>query len=122
MARARHVLKRKRGSKTIPVLRAAGLSLTLAGGASAATGGPEGDMLTHSAAVGHEITLREEEVFDVSLATFYVFGKESEAGKRLAWGCGGCVFAGEAGSENNTYSPPAPRPIGPAHKPVRKKP
>jgi hypothetical protein len=124
MLRARQVLKRKRRSKAVPALGAAGLSLTLASGASAATGGPVGDMLTHSTAAGHEITLREEEVTDVSLATFYVFDKESGAGKRLAWGCGGCVFAcaaGQAGSESNTYSPPAPGPIRPPHKPIRNK-
>jgi hypothetical protein len=124
MSRARQVLKRKRRGKAIPALGAAGLSLTLASAASAATGGPLGEMLTHGTAVGHEITLREEEVTDVSLATFYVFDKESGTGKRLAWGCGGCVFAcaaGQAGSESNTYSRPAPGPIRPAHRPVRNK-
>jgi hypothetical protein len=100
MSRARQVLKRKRGSKAIPVLGAAGLSLTLASGASAAT---VGDMLTHTSAVGHEITLTEEEVADVSLATFYVFDKEAIGASRsrlkLAGmgGCGGCAGCGGVG-------------------------
>jgi hypothetical protein len=72
------------------VLGAAGLSLSLAGGASAATGAPV-DALTHNAVVTHEITLGEEEIADVSLATFYVFDKEnaepSRHGLRLACGC-----------------------------------
>ena len=51
--------------KVVPVLGAAGLSLSLAGGASAATGGPAADMLTRNTGVTHEITLREEEVSDV---------------------------------------------------------
>ena len=46
---------------------AAGLSLSLASGASAATVGP----------AAHEITLGEEEISDVTLATFYVFDKEN---------------------------------------------
>jgi hypothetical protein len=44
-----------------PVLGAAGLSLSLAGGASAA-GAQVADALTHKAVVSHEITLGEEEI------------------------------------------------------------
>ena len=72
--------------KVVPVLGAAGLSLSLAGGASAA-GGQVADVLTHKAVVSHEITLGEEQIADVSLATFYVFDKENagpSAGVRLA--------------------------------------
>ena len=47
----------------MPLLGAAGLSLSLASGAPAATVGP----------AAHETTLGEEEISDVSLATFYVF-------------------------------------------------
>ncbi len=53
----------------MPVLGAAGLSLSLASGASAAIGEPATDMLTPTG-VSHEITLCEEEISDVSLATF----------------------------------------------------
>ena len=52
------------------------MSLSLASGTSAATETPVVDVLTQSAGAGHEITLRDEEIADVSLATFYVFNKE----------------------------------------------
>ena len=57
-------------------------------------------MLTQNAGVSHQITLCEEEIFDVSLATFHVFDKENAGtfrrGVRFAGGgccsvgCGGC--------------------------------
>ena len=97
MLRAKQAPKRKRRSKLVPVLGAAGLSLSLAGGASAATGAPVADALTHNGVVSHEITLGEEEIADVSLATFYVFDKENAgasklSGEKVAWwrGCRGC--------------------------------
>jgi hypothetical protein len=94
MSRAKRVLKRKRGSKAIPVLGAAGLSLTLASGASAATSSPVHGVLTQRTAAVHEITLCEEEIADVSLATFYVFDKEAagttRSGVKLAGACGAC--------------------------------
>ena len=62
--------KRKRRSKTIPALGAAGLSLTLASEASLAATAPAFDTMTRKAGVNHEIILREDEIFDVSLATF----------------------------------------------------
>jgi hypothetical protein len=113
--------KRKRRSKAVPALGAAGLSLALASEASLAATAPALDTMTRNSGVSHEISIREEEIFDVSLATFYVLNKDSGAGKRVAWGGCSCVFAGQAASENNTYSPPAPHPIWSAHKPVRKK-
>ena len=61
----------------MPVLGAAGLSLSLASGASAASGGAAAEVLTRNTGVTQEITLREEEICDVSLATFYVFDKDS---------------------------------------------
>jgi hypothetical protein len=105
MSRAKQASKRKRGSKAIPVLGAAGLSLTLASGPSAAMSGLVDDVLTQSTTTGHQITLREEEVADVSLATFYVFDKENagpvRTGGRLAMGacgaCGGCAGCGGVG-------------------------
>ena len=95
--------KRKRSIKTVPVLGAAGLSLSLASGAAAATGGSVPDMRMRNTAVSHEITLCEEEISDVSLATLYVFDREGGAtsprGVRLAMGgcggCGGCPCAGK---------------------------
>jgi hypothetical protein len=96
MARTKHVSKRKRGTKAIPVLGAAGL-LSLAGGASASTGGQVADTQAQNISPNYQITLGEEEMSDVSLSTFYVFDKEKAAdeagsGVKVAWrgcGCGG---------------------------------
>ena len=95
MSHAKQASKRKRRSKALPVLGAAGLSLSLASGASAVTSGPAADMPTRNTGASHEITLGEEEISDVSLATFYVFDKEnagtSRPGVQLArGGCHGC--------------------------------
>jgi hypothetical protein len=102
------------------MLGAAGLSLTLASGVSAAANEPARDTSARNAAVNREITLREAEISDVSLATFHVFDKESEAGKRLACGCGGgcCLFARAPSSTfgNDAYSTPPPRQTGRGHK------
>ena len=74
----------------------AGMSLSLAGGASAATAVPVGDHQLSNALTNPQITLGEEEIADVSLSTFYVFDKENAAkpqlGDKVAWGCrcGGC--------------------------------
>jgi hypothetical protein len=68
--------KRKRSINAVPVLSAAGLSTSLASGASAAIGRPAADLLTPKTGMSHEITLCEEEISDVSLGTFYVFDKE----------------------------------------------
>ena len=73
--------------KLAPTLGAAGLSLSLAGGVSAAGATPTADVQTQNTKVSHEITLYEEEISDVSLGTFYAFGNEnirkSRGGVRL---------------------------------------
>ena len=117
MSHATQGSKRKRRSKALPLLGAAGLSLSLASGASAAAA----DMLTRNTGVSHEITLREEEVSDVSLATFYAVNKEN-AGTfrpriRFAGGCyGACgtsfYEASTLGSDANLPQ----RSIKPAHR------
>jgi hypothetical protein len=110
----------------------AGLSLTLASEATFAAPAPALDTLTRKAGVSHEIILREEEISDVSLATFYVFDKEGggtfRGGGRLMKVTGCCEFACLAGqaAESNAYSspvysPPVPRPIRPARRSIRKK-
>ena len=90
MPQAKKPSKRKHRACAVPLLGAAGLSLSLASGASAATVGP----------AAHEITLGEEEISDVSLATFYVFDKENRTitpGLQLVHGgCGGCQRLPEA--------------------------
>ena len=108
---------RKRSINAVPVLSAAGLSLSLASGASAAIGRPAADMPTPKTGISQEITLCEEEISDVSLATFYVFDNENAGTFRrrikLAQG-GGCGCGGCGGGEGcascavSTYSGAAP--------------
>ncbi len=88
MSRTKDTAQRKYRSKALPVLGAAGLSLSLATSASAAIGDMNPDT------VSQQVMLYEEEIADVSLATFHVFDKE-RAGihrplARLAMGVGGC--------------------------------
>src|SRR6476661_2359691 len=108
MSRAKQVSKRKSRACAVPLLGAAGLSLSLASGAPASTGGPPTGIPTQNTGVSHEITFGEEEISDVSLATFYLFDKENprtfSPGVRLAGhgggGCGGgggCARAGGGG-------------------------
>src|ERR1700730_18435562 len=90
--------KRKRVAKAVPALGAAGLTFSLVGGASASAV-PTTDVPSKpNIAPSHEITLGEEEISDVSLATFYVFDKENTGTLRglvqEARGCGGCRGGG----------------------------
>ena len=73
MSHAKRVSMRKRRGKAMPVLGAAGL-LALASGASAEA---PVDASMPSAGVSRQVFLGEEEISDVSLATFYVFDKEN---------------------------------------------
>jgi hypothetical protein len=119
MSGTKQASKRKRRSKIAPALGAAGLSLSLAGGVSAATGPQAADALTRNTIVSHEIMLGEEEIADISLATFYVFDKENteptEHGVRLVCGCWtGTYYT----SGNDAYALP-PRPLGHATAPKR---
>ena len=90
MLHAKQASKRKRRSKAVPILGAAGL-LSLASGAVAQAAGPAANLPMRTVEPSHELTLSEEEVFDVSLATFYVFDRENTPGFQLVrGGCGGC--------------------------------
>ena len=83
---------RKRKSQAVPVLSAAGL-LALTGGATAQMIGHRIDLPTRGTDARNELMLSDEEVSDVSLATFYVFDKE-RAGPpafTLARACGRCA-------------------------------
>jgi hypothetical protein len=95
MAQAKQSSKRKRRNTALPVLGAAGISLAMAGGASATP--PAANVSSQD--TGPRFTLGEEEIADVSLATFYVFDKENEsqlgqdlilAAGRCGRGCGRC--------------------------------
>src|SRR6266403_988211 len=99
MPRAKQASKRKRVTKAVPVLGAAGLTFSLVGGASAAVTPTTDAPRTPNIAPGHEFSLTEEEISDVSLATFYVFDKENTGSLRGfvqeargcgCRGCGGC--------------------------------
>jgi hypothetical protein len=133
MSQSRPASKRKRRRRAAPLLGAAGLSLSLAGGAAAAIGEPPAEMTARNAPVTQEVTLAEEEISGTSLATFHVFDRENAAETRrgpqlamAAGGCAGCAGCGGCGGcwtgtyytspvfGNGGYDPPHPV------KPVRK--
>src|ERR1700731_5393572 len=72
MARAKPA---KRNKIALPAWGAAGMSLAMAGGASAAVA-PTANVPSQGPSLTPITTLGESEVSDVSLATFYVFDKE----------------------------------------------
>ena len=74
MSHSKPASTRKRIRKAVPLLGAAGLSLSLAGGVSAAA--PTADIQTQSSEVSQEITFYDEEISDVGLGTFSTFDKE----------------------------------------------
>ena len=95
MAYAKQPAKRKRRKTALPMLGAAGVSLTMAGGASAAVA-PTANGPLHDPAPPPVFVLDEEEISDVSLATFYVFDRENQSlgeriqlAQRCGRGCGG---------------------------------
>jgi hypothetical protein len=99
MARSKPGLKQKRRRTTLPAMGAAGLSLALAGGASATTNGTGADTQSRDNTRHHEIIIGDEELADVSLLTFHVFDKENDlsfvGNVRVArCGCGGCRGCG----------------------------
>jgi hypothetical protein len=73
MAQAKRAFKRKRRKTALPLISAAGASLAVTGGASATV--PAANESHHD--TGPQFILAEEEIADVSLATFYVFDKEN---------------------------------------------
>jgi hypothetical protein len=99
MAHSKQASKRKRRRIALPVLGAAGASLAMAGGASATV--PIANVPSQDN-TPLPITLFEEEIFDVNLATFYVFDRENAdtsllVEKVAARGCGGCAARGCGG-------------------------
>jgi hypothetical protein len=94
---ARQKQSSKRIKAALPALGAAGLTFSMVGGAAAATVPANDATQPTNYSPNHQITLGEEEIADVSLATFYVFDKENTATAKdgniqLARGCGcrGC--------------------------------
>ena len=96
MARVKQASKAKRVTKAaVPALGAAGLTFSLAGGASASTVPAADAQQTTNLSPTQALTLGEEEIADVSLATFHLFDKENAGGVQVAWrGCGGCRGCG----------------------------
>ena len=76
--------KSKRRSKALPALGFAGVSLSMASGACASTDEASANAPPTSQSQNHEIFLGEEELSDVSLATFYVFDRENAGPPPLA--------------------------------------
>ena len=118
MAQAKRASKGKRPSKAVSVLGIAGMSLAASTGGSAAdmplaplsapTAGSVADILWQNTASFQVPTLDEEEISDVSLATFSLFDTDlgnSRSGMQLAafrgcgcgHGCGGGGFRGCGG-------------------------
>ena len=98
---ARQKQSSKRMKAALPALGAAGLTFSMVGGASAAAVPANDATQTTNYTPNHQVTLGEEEIADVSLATFYVFDKEGTAAAKdvqLARGCGrGCGGRGCGG-------------------------
>src|SRR3954469_3249426 len=107
MARAKQASRRSR-SKALPMWGAAGMSLAMASGASAAVvPGEKAPSQTRLPVV----TLGEEELSDVTLSKFFVYDREATASSKLGLqfaqrcgggrgcggGCRGCGGAGRCG-------------------------
>ena len=93
MARAKQVAKRNRRKIALPAWGAAGMSLAMAGGASAGVA-PAADTSSKHNALPSVVTLGEEELSDVSLSTFFVFDREAmiptSLGEKVAQRCSRC--------------------------------
>jgi hypothetical protein len=93
MSRVKQASKRKRLIKAagVPALGAVGLGLSLVGSASALATADLPQSLNTTP--NQRFVLDEEEMADVSLATFHVFDKENgtRGFTKVAYGCGGCA-------------------------------
>ena len=93
MPRVKQASKQKRITKAAaPALGAAGLTFSVVGGASASAMPTTDVTPIQNYLPTQAVTLGDEEMADVSLATFHLFDKENAgAGVQVAWrGCGGC--------------------------------
>jgi hypothetical protein len=100
MPRVKQASKQKRRNKGASgkVVGAAGLSLSLVGGASASTMPTPDIPRSDKTSPNQRFVLGEEEMADVSLATFHLFDRENVgSGIQLARGCGGCGCRGCGG-------------------------
>ena len=97
MPRVKQASKQKRTTKAaaVTMLGAAGLSLSLMGSASASTMPTAYLPQSDNTSPNHRFVLGEEEMVDVSLATFHLFDRENVgSGVQLTYrgyrGCRGC--------------------------------
>jgi hypothetical protein len=93
MPRVKQASKQKCTTKAaaLKVLGAAGLGLSLVGSASASTMPTASIPQSDNTSPNQRFVLGEEEMADVSLATFHLFDRENfGSGVQLARGCGGC--------------------------------
>src|SRR5215470_5764899 len=102
MRRVKQASTQKRTTKAaaVKVLGAAGLGLSLVGGASASTMPAAGIPQSDNTSPNQRFVLGEEEMTDVSLATFHLFDRENlGSGVQVArgCGCGGCHGGGGCG-------------------------
>ena len=118
MSQAKVALNKDRRRKGLPVLGAAGLSLWLGGGAPAVANVGTTDMPSGLDAVDLAQPLREEEITDINLSTFYISDRERTPPLFPRIAAGPCV-ACAASSEQPAYSGPITRMSPPARKPTR---
>src|SRR5215472_8898801 len=93
MPRVKQASKPKRTTKAaaVRVLGAAGVGLSLVGSASASTMPTASIPQSDNTSPNYRFVLSEEEMTDVTLATFHLFDRENlGSGVQLAWGWGGC--------------------------------
>src|SRR5882724_5184721 len=93
MSRVKQASKRRNVAKAaMPALGAAGLTFSLAGSAAASAVPAVDTPQKLNFSPSQAVTLGEEEIADVSLATFHLFDKENAGNNvQVAWrGCGGC--------------------------------
>ena len=89
MSRVKQASKPKRTTKAaaVRVLGAAGVGLSLVGSASASTMPTASITQSDNTSPNRRFVLSEEEMTDVTLATFHLFDRENlGSGVQLAWG------------------------------------
>jgi hypothetical protein len=101
LSQVKQVSKWKRLTKAagVPALGAAGLGLSLVGSSSTSALATADLPQSLNTTPDQRFVLGEEEMADVSLATFHVFDKENGTGgfTRVAMGAGGCGCGGGRG-------------------------
>jgi len=110
--------QRKRRRNAVPVLGVAGLSLSLASAASAAISGMSAGLPARITPGSQQMTLHDEEISDISLATFRVFDKENtqRPPARLTMGAGCGCACGSSFYYNPPGYPPPPPLVRPTNK------